>query len=103
MHINVTGINAETMEATFTADKTPREMLQASVNGPTWCVVTFEGGTMDANAVSIAVPPAWAKWEIAFGLSIANVHEDGGNNKMAYAVKQKSHVEWILDFSAFMS
>ena len=102
LHINVTALNAETMEATFTADKTPTEMLQASVNGPTWCVVTFEAGTMDDHAVSIGLPPAWAGGEMAFGLSIAIVHEDGGDNKMDYAVKRGTSKTWILDLSAFM-
>ena len=57
LHINVTALNVETLEATFTADKTPKEMLQASLNGPTWCVVTFEAGTMEPHAVSIGLPP----------------------------------------------
>ena len=103
LHINITAINAETMEATFTADKTPAEMQQASVNGPTWCVVTFEAGTMDDSAVSIGLPPAWAGGDMAFGLLIATVHEDGGNNKMAYAVKRGSSSTWTLDLSVFGS
>ena len=103
LHINITAINGETMEATFTADKTPAEMLQASVNGPTWCVVTFEAGTMEDHAVSIAVPPAWGIWEIAFGLRISDVHENDGNNKKFYAVKCGPFEEWILDLIAFLS
>ena len=59
LHINVTAVNLETMEATFTADKTPAEMQQASVNGPIWCVVTFAAGIMSEEAKSLCVPPAW--------------------------------------------
>ena len=103
LHINITAINRETMEATFTADKTPNEMLQASVNGPIWCVVTFEAGTMDHNAVSIGLPPAGAGFELAFGLVIGSDHDENGNNKISYAVSHKSRVAWIVNLNAFMS
>ena len=102
LHINITAINMETMEATFTADKTPNEMLQASLNGPTWCVVTFEAGTMESHAVSIGLPPAWASFEPAFGLVIAIGHKDDGSNNILYAVQQHAN-KWVLDLSAFMS
>ena len=58
LHINVTSINMETLNPTFTADKTPEEMLQASVNGPIWCVVTFAAGVMSEEAMSFGVPPS---------------------------------------------
>lgn len=103
LHINVTAINRETVEATFTADKTPAEMLQASLNGPTWCVVTFEAGTMEPNAVSIGLPPAWAGSKLAFGSVIAGAHNDVGNNKIYYAVRQGLSNTWILDLNAFGS
>ena len=101
LHINVTAVNMETMEATFNADKTPAEMQQASANGPTWCVVSFAAGIMAEEAVSFGLPPAWYGAP-AFGLAIANVHEDGGNNKIIYAVRQELSDTWILDFNAFM-
>ena len=100
LHINVTALNVETLEATFTADKTPKEMLQASLNGPTWCVVTFEAGTMDPHAVSIGLPPAWAGFEPAFGLVITIGHDAGGDNQIIYAVKQHAN-KWVLDLMAF--
>ena len=103
LHINVTAVNRETMEATFTADKTPNEMLQASVNGPIWCVVTFAAGVMDHNAVSIGFPPAWAGFDLAFGLVIGGGHDESGNNEIFYAVSQKSRVAWIVNLTAFMS
>lgn len=103
LHINVTAINRETMEATFTADKTPAEMTQAAVNGPTWCVVSFAAGLMGEEAISIGVPPAWIGVEIAFGFAITRVHEDNGNNKIAYAVRQGPSNTWILDLTAFGS
>ena len=102
LHINVTALNVETLEATFTADKTPKEMLQASLNGPTWCVVTFEAGTMDSHAVSIGLPPAWAGFEPAFGLVIPIGHDADGYNQIIYAVKQNAN-KWVLDLMAFES
>ena len=99
LHINVTAVNTETMEVTFTADRTPSEMQQASANGPTWCVVSFPAGILSEEAVSIGVPPAWPT--PAFGGAIAAVHEDHGNNKLVYAVRQGLPDTWILDLSAF--
>ena len=103
LHINVTAINEETMEATFTADKTPVEMQQASVNGPVWCVLTFEAGTMDDNAVSIGIPPAWVGGNMAFGMKAWTMHDSVGDNKFSYAVARETSVTWILDLSAFRS
>ena len=102
LHINVTAVNSETMEATFTADKTPTEMEQAAVAGPVWCVITFAAGIMAEEAVSFGLPPAWYG-VLTFGLAIARVHEDGGNNKIIYAVRKKLPDTWILDLSAFGS
>ena len=103
LHINITAINTETMEATFTADKTPKEMQRASVNGPTWCVVSFAAGLMGEEAVSFGLPPEWIGGEMAFGFAIGKVHEDNGNNKTVCAVKQGLSDTWILDLSAFGS
>ena len=103
LHINVTGINVETMEAVFTADKTPLEMQEASATGLTWCVVSFAAGIIKQEAVSIGVPPAWTGGEAAFGLFMASTHEDGGNNKICCAVRQEFSDTWILDLSAFGS
>lgn len=101
LHINVTAVNMETMEATFTADKTPAEMQQAALNGPIWCVVSFEPGTLEEGAFSTGLPPAWMGGDAAFGLSIVRVHEADGNNKIFYAVRQKSADTWGLALSAF--
>ena len=103
LHINVTAINLETMEATFTADKTPLEMQQASANGPTWCVVSFAAGIIAGEAVSIGLPPAFMGNVAAFGSVIWIVHEDNGNNKIVYAVKQELADKWSLDLTAFRS
>ena len=103
LHINVTAVNTETMEATFTADKTPAEMQQASVNGPVWCVVSFSAGILSEEAFSVGAPPVWNSVEPAFGRAIAVVHEDNGNNKFIYAVRQGLPDTWILDLSAFGS
>ena len=102
LHINVTALNFETMEATFTADKTPLEMQQASAIGPVWCVVTIAAGLMGEEAVSIGVPPAWYDvGVVAFGEITAAVHGDNGSNKLVYAVRQGPPDTWILDLTAF--
>ena len=102
LHINVTALNGETMEATFTADKTPAEMQQASLNGPIWCVVTFEAGTMDDHEVSIGLPPAWYEG-ISFGMVVRATHDQDGSNKISYAVARKTSATWRLDLVAFAS
>ena len=104
LHINVTAVNQETMEATFTADKTPAEMQQASVNGPIWCVVTFAAGVMSAEALSRGIPPAPA-WgsinKVAFGSRTLPVHDPDGENNVALAVSGTPDVGWIIDLTAF--
>ena len=99
LHINVTAINTETMEATFTADKTPLEMQEASVTGPIWCVVTFAAGLMAEEAVSIGAPPAWYGGQAAFGSMTANVHNDNGNNKTGYIVRRSGPNSWLVDLT----
>ena len=101
LHINVTALNLETTEATFTADKTPAEMLQASANGPIWCTITFAAGIMAEEAVSIGVPPAWYGSSPAFGSMTANAHNDNGNNKTGYAVRSVGSDRWIFDATQF--
>lgn len=101
LHINVTAVNVETMEATFTADKTPAEMQQASANGPVWCVISFPAGILSEEALSVGAPPAWYGSDMAFGGVTAAVHEDDGSNKLVYAVRQGLPDTWILDLSAF--
>ena len=103
LHINVTAVNRETMEATFTADKTPTEMQQAASTGPIWCVLSFAAGVMAEGTVSIGVPPAWTGGAIAFGLLIAQAHETSGNNKIIFTVREELSDSWILDLSTFRS
>ena len=101
LHINVTAVNTETMEATFTADKTPAEMQQASINGPIWCVVTFAAGLLAEEAVSFGVPPAWYYGQLAFGESTDFGHDEGGNNTFSYAVRMGGYDRWLLDLNHF--
>ena len=101
LHINVTAVNQETMEATFTADKTPAEMQQAAATGPTWCVVSFAAGLMGQEAVSVGAPPAWYGGRLAFGGVTANAHNDNGNNKTGYVVRQGGTNNWIFDATQF--
>ena len=103
LHINVTAVNRETMEATFTADKTPLEMQQASVNGPVWCVVTFAAGTMGEGTRSVGVPPAWrGAGVVAFGGMTALAHDATGDNETGYAVRAGSE-GWHVDLTQFAS
>lgn len=103
LHINITAVNTETMEATFTADKTPAEMQQAAINGPVWCVVSFSAGIFAEEAVSFGVPPAWYAGGSAFGYVIAVVHDASGSNENIYAARQGLPDKWIIDLRAFGS
>ena len=97
LHINVTAVNMETMEATFTADKTPLEMQEASATGPIWCVVTIAAGIIGPDAVSFGVPPAWHGGSPAFGSVVAFAHDGDGNNETNYVVQRRSSDLWLLD------
>ena len=102
LHINVTAINMETMEATFTADKTPAEMLQAAATGPIWCVVTFAAGVMSGEALLRGVPPAWDSMNtVAFGSVTRPVHDKDGGNDVTFAVEGMSDDEWVIDLTVF--
>lgn len=102
LHINVTAVNRETMEVTFTADKTPTEMQQASVNGPIWCVVTFAAGVMSGGALSLGIPPAWKGINtVAFGSQTLPVHGQDGENDVALAVSGTPNDGWTIDLIAF--
>lgn len=102
LHINVTAVNRETMEVTFTADKTPTEMQQASVNGPIWCVVTFAAGVMSGGALSLGIPPAWKGINtVAFGSQTLPVHGQDGENDVALAVSGTPNDGWTIDLTAF--
>ena len=101
LHINVTAVNMETMDATFTADKTPAEMQQASVNGPIWCVVTFAAGVMSGEALSLGIPPACKGINtVAFGSRTLPVHSQDGENNVALAVSGTPRDGWIIDLTA---
>lgn len=102
LHINVTSINMETLDPTFTSDKTPAEMRQAAINGPIWCVVTFAAGVMSQEALSLGIPPAW--WGIntvAFGSRTLPVHNKAGENYVALAVAGTLGNGWDINLNAF--
>ena len=102
LHINVTAVNLETMNATFTADKTPAEMQQASVNGPIWCVVTFAAGIISEESMSHGIPPAWDSINIvAFGVVTRPVHNKNGENDVIFVVCGTPNNGWIIDLTAF--
>ena len=101
LHINVTAVDWATMKATFTADKTPAEMQQASFNGPIWCAITFEAGTLDDTPVSIGLPPAWHEG-ISFGMSVQITHGQDGNNIISYVVSRETSATWRLALEAFV-
>ena len=101
LHINVTAVNMETMDATFTADKTPAEMKQASVNGPIWCVVTFAAGVISEKALSLGIPPSMGPINtVAFGSRTFPVHNQDGENAVACAVRGAN--EWDIELTAFV-
>ena len=101
LHINVTAVNTEAMEATFTADKTPLEMQQAAVNGPTWCVVSFAAGVMAEEAQSFGVPPALFGNKPTFGQTVWLTHENN-NNKVSFAVSMGTSDTWNIDLLALL-
>ena len=103
LHINVTGINKETMKATITSDKTPAEINQAALDGPVWCVVSFPAGILTEEALTIGVPPTWNGINIAFGVVQALVHGSDGNNIIVYVVRPLDDDTWFLDLNAFGS
>ena len=103
LHINVTAVNLETMNATFTADKTPAEMQQASVNGPIWCVVTFAAGVISEEALSLGIPPAWRRFDVvSFGSVTLPAHDKKGDNDFTSVVSGiPSNDEWDIDLRTF--
>ena len=102
LHINVTAVNPETMEVTFTADKTPAEMQQAWVNGPIWCVVTIAAGVMGAEAISLGVPPTLYNLKPAFGQVVWPLHKKDGNNDVSFVVSMRTSDTWNIDLIAFI-
>ena len=103
LHIDISAVNEETMEATFTADKTPTAMQQAAINGPVWCVVTFAAGLMGEEAMSFGVPPTWRFGAPTFGTLVQIMHQEDGNNEIHDAVTSRLPDTWILDLGAFGS
>ena len=102
LHINVTAVNLDAMiVTTSTADKTPEEMEQASLNGPIWCVVTFAAGVLSEEAVSISLPPAYSGSSVAFGMLVGYDHEEDGTNKVIYAVTPGDDINWSINLMAF--
>lgn len=102
LHINVTAVNRETLELTFTADKTPAEMQQASVNGPIWCVVTFPAGVFSEGALSLGIPPSMGHIdEVAFGSVTRPAHNESGDNDITFAVIGGPYYGWVINLTAF--
>lgn len=102
LHINVTAVNRDTLQATFTADKTPSEMQQAALTGPIWCVVTFAAGIFGNNPVTFGLPPAWYDVSLpAFGYTVHVRHQENGYNDILYVVRGKADNTWIIDLTLF--
>ena len=101
LHINVTAVNRETMEVTFTADKTPAEMSQAAATGPIWCVVAFAAGTISEEALSLGIPPSMGPINtVAFGRVTPPAHDTGGDNDVLFAVSGTPIGGWTIDLTA---
>ena len=103
LHINVTAINQDTLQATFTADKTPSEMQQAATTGPIWCVITFAAGISGDNLVTYGIPPVWYGGMPAFGYIVLPGHKENGNNDNRYAVRGETDSTWLIEIGAFGS
>ena len=102
LHINVTAVNRDTKQATFTADKTPFEMQQAAVTGPIWCVITFAAGIAGNNPITFGLPPAWYDVSVpAFGYSVLRGHQENGNNDILYVVRGGTDRTWLIDLTLF--
>ena len=101
LHINVTAVNMETREATFTADKTPAEMQEAAAAGPIWCIITIAAGIMGEKAVTAGAPPAWYAGQPAFGMTISMAHRADGQNAIGYVVREGTPDTWIFDATQF--
>lgn len=94
LHIYISAIDEETFTATFTADKTPKEIFETKL--PTWCVVTFAPGTFVDDEFIICAPPAFKGIHIAFGYIY-----DIQNGKNKWLVCQDGQVRWKLDLTVF--
>lgn len=94
LHIYVSAIDKQTLTATFTADKTPKEIFETKT--PTWCVVTFAPGTFVENELIVCAPPAFNGVDIAFG----HIY-DIQNGKNKWFVCKDSRVRWKLDLTVF--
>lgn len=103
LHINMTAVDQDTQQATFTADKTPSEMQQAAVTGPIWCVITFAAGIYGDNPVSLGIPPTWYSDMPAFGSFVVPGHKENGNNDIRYAVRGGTDSTWLIELGAFGS
>ena len=100
LHINVTAVNQDTLQATFTADKTPSEMQQAATTGPIWCVITFAAGIPGYNPVTVGIPPVWCVGIPAFGYYVAPGHKEDGDNDTRYAVRGEIDSTWLINLLA---
>lgn len=95
LHIYISAIDQGNL--TFTADKTPKEMLY--VTTPTWCVMTFAAGLLGESEKSVSVPPAWVGGYPSFGYVY-----DTNNNKNRYVAFGNTETnKWEVDLVFFGS
>ena len=96
LHIYISAIGQDGL--TFTADKTPKEMLY--VTTPTWCVITFAPGLLEDNEASVSVPPAWGKG----GAPSFGYVYDSNDNKIRYVVAGNMETnKWEVNLTIFSS
>lgn len=92
LHIHISAVDQN--NPTFTADKTPTEML---VTTPTWCVMTFAAGLLGEKEVSMSVPPAWGAGAPSFGYLY-----DTNSTKNRYVVLGNMETnKWKVDLVFF--
>lgn len=89
LHIYVSAIDKETLTATFTADKTPKEI---DMTTPMWCVLTFAAGVLGENEMVVGLSSSCKFNVIAFGYVYIP-----SDSRSHFTVSQKTQDEWELD------
>lgn len=95
LHIYISAIDKN--NPTFTADKTPKEMLYVAT--PTWCVMTFAAGVLGEKEVSLSVPPAWGAGAPGFGY----LYDTNSNKNKYVALGNTETNKWEVDLVFFGS
>lgn len=96
LHINVTAVNTDPEEITFTADKTPVEISQAAASGPVWCLFAIGDIGIDwANNKTWGLQPVCKPGgEVSFGFYL-------NNGSITYFVERGNDTNWNIPVDIF--